>query len=201
MDLKAGKALEKIAAESLEKCVARLTRVSTAEWNVADSVVSWRSRAEAVKEHEESGSEEGAAAYFDVAGKHKFASLVVFRPSDIGLLSKGFLGFSFSRLSGLSQAQELLLSELGNIIVNSLVSSVSAALGSTFIPSVPKCVRGEIPFLLEALWASSDSAGKHTLVTVILNLRCCDNVARVEVITLIPEDMEAALAALPGAGD
>lgn len=197
MDLKAGKALEKIAAESLGKCVTRLTRVSTAKWSVADSSVTCRSREEAVKAHDSLAGGEGAATYFDVDGQFKFASLVVFRPGDVELLSKGFLGFSFSRLSSLSQAQELLLSELGNIIVNSLVSSISGALGGAYIPSVPKCVRGEIPFLLEALWSSFGETGRHTLVTVGLNLRCCEEVARVEVITLIPEDMEAALAALP----
>lgn len=196
MDVKAGKALEQIAAASLEKCVSKLSRISAGQWSVAAAAVSMRSMEEAIKEHAASPDRHtSAAVYFEVKGEYPFTSMVVFRPQDIEILSRGFLGFSFSKLPNLNQAQELLLSELGNVILNSLISSLSNALKRSFIPSAPKCVQGEIPFLLEALWASLDRSGRHSMVTIMLDLQCDKTLTRSEVIAVIPANMEAALAA------
>lgn len=201
MDVKAGKMLERVAVAALEKCVSKLSRISAGKWSVAEASVSMRSMDEAVRAHAAAGHATSAAVYFELKGEYPFTSMVVFRPGDIEILSKGFLGFSFSKLPNLNQAQELLLSELGNIILNSLASALSNALKRSFIPSAPKCVQGEIPFLLEALWTSLDRSGRYSLVTVTLNLQCGADLTRSEVIAVIPANMEAALAAAlePGA--
>ncbi len=191
MNDKARQALERIAFLSLERCVAKLSRISAGRWKVAEAAVSLRSMEEAIAS---APSGAGAAVYFDVSGECPFASMVVFRPDDIEILSRGFLGFSFSKLPTLSQAHELLLSELGNIILNALVGSLSGALGRSFLPSVPKCVQGEPRFLLEALWTSMDRGSRHSLVAVTLDLECDGNVTRSEVLTVIPDAMEEALA-------
>ena len=192
MDTKAGKILERIAVASLEKCAGKLSRISTGEWSVEDTRVSCRSLEEAISGHSDSRGT-GAAVYFEIAGEYAFTAMVVFRPEDIETISKGFLGFSFSRMPSLNQAQELLLSELGNIILNTLISSLSNSLKRSFMPSVPKCVQGETRFLLEALSTAMDRGQRHSLVTVILDLKCDAAVTRSEVITLIPENMEKAL--------
>lgn len=195
MHTKAGQILERIAVESLGKCVAKLSRISAGEWSVADARVNWRSMEEAIGEHAEDPRGTGAAAYFEITGEYPFTSMVVFRPEDIDVISKGFLGFSFSKLPSLNQAQELLLSELGNVILNSLLGSLSNTLKRSFLPSAPKCVQGEVRFLLEALWTATGPAGRHSLVTVILDLKCDGTVTRIEVIALIPDNMERALIA------
>lgn len=195
MDTKAGQILERIAVASLEKCVAKLSRISAGEWSVADARVSWRSMAEAIREHSGGPRGTGAAAYFEITGEYPFTSMVVFRPEDIEVISRGFLGFSFSKLPSLNQAQELLLSELGNVILNSLLGSLSNTLKRSFLPSAPKCVQGEIRYLLEALWTATEQAGRQSLVTVILDLRCDGTVTRIEVLALIPDNMERALIA------
>ncbi|OGR52903.1 MAG: hypothetical protein A2049_07310 [Elusimicrobia bacterium GWA2_62_23] len=196
MDDKAAKILERIALAGLEKCVAKLSRISAGRWSVADVKVSYRSMQEAINDHAASRGT-GAAAYFEVKGEFPFTSMIIFRPQDIEIISKGFMGFSFSKMPSLNQAQELLLSELGNIILNSLVSSLSNALKKSFLPTAPKCVQGETQFLLEALWTAVDR-GPHKLVTVTLDLQCDGNVTRSELITLIPESMEKALLAGQG---
>ena len=195
MNTKAGKILERIAVAGLEKCVAKLSRISAGKWSVADVRVSMRSMEEAIKEHS-SGADHGAAVYFEISGETPFTSMIVFRPEDIEIISRGFLGFSFSKLPSLNQAQELLLSELGNIILNALISALSNTLKRSFLPSAPKCVQGETPFLLEALWVSLGRSGRYSLVTVMLDLQCDNRVTRSEVIAIIPENMEAALAAV-----
>lgn len=196
MDAEASKILERIAMTSLEKCVSKLSRVSAGKWNVAAVRVSCRSMEEAVKERSSGPGGAGAAVYFEVHGEYSFTSMVVFRPEDIDTISRGFLGFSFSKLPNFNQTQELLLTELGNIILNALISSFSNALKRSFLPSAPKCLQGETPFLLEALWAAQGRAGRHSLITVTLDLKCGNKATRSEVIAIIPENMETALAAV-----
>ncbi|MDA8132385.1 MAG: hypothetical protein M0011_12860 [Elusimicrobia bacterium] len=193
MQEKAAKALGEIAAESLEKCVSRLSRVSSGRWRVAGSAVSCRSMAEAVKEHSVRAAGESAGVYFDISGDFPFSSMVMFKTEDAEIYSRGFLGASFERFRNLGQAQELLFSELGNIILNSLAAAMSKATGRPLIPSVPKCVRGETQFLLEALWSSMGAPGKRNMLTVTLDLSCCGSVTQAELIVLIPEALEAAL--------
>ncbi len=192
MDEKASRILESITLLSLEKCAVKLSRISAGKWSVSDVRVSARSMEETIKDHASSRGP-GAAVYFEIAGEHPFTAMIVFRPEDIDTISRGFLGFSFSNLPSLSQAQELLLSELGNIILNSIVSSLSNALKRAFLPSAPKCVQGEPRFLLEALWTSLGSGNPHRLVTVALDLDFDKAVTRSEVLVLIPESMEKAL--------
>lgn len=194
MNIKAGRILERIAAESIEKCVAKLSRISAGKWSVADVRVSLRSMEEAIKEHGSSG-ENGAAVYFEVKGETPFTSMIVFRPGDMEIISRGFLGFSLSKLPSFSQAHELLLSELGNIILNSFISSLSNTLKRGFLPSIPKCVQGETQYLLEALWTSIDRGNRQSLVTVMLDLRCDNALTRSEVLVLVPDGMERALEA------
>ncbi|MHB0995144.1 MAG: hypothetical protein ACYC2I_02105 [Elusimicrobiales bacterium] len=192
MDEKASRILESIAQLSLEKCAVKLSRISAGKWSVSDARVSARTMEEAVKAHAASRGQ-GAAVYFEIAGDHPFTAMIVFRPEDIDVISRGFMGFSFAKLPKLSQAQELLLSELGNIVLNSIVSSLSNALKKAFLPSAPKCVQGEPRFLIEALWDTVGAGGGHRLVAVSLDLNYDNAVTRSEVLVLIPESMEQAL--------
>ena len=186
--------LEGIAVAGVEKCMAKLSRVSAAKWSVAGIRVSRGSMDDVVRSHSAAGGT-GAAVYFEVAGEHPFTSMVVFRPEDIDILSRGFLGFAFSKLPGMNQAQELLLSELGNIILNAFISALSNALKRSFLPSAPKCVSGETQFLLEALCHTLGGKQPRSVVTVTLDLQCDKSVTRSEVVALIPESLELALRA------
>ncbi|HNW44463.1 MAG TPA: hypothetical protein PKI19_08155 [Elusimicrobiales bacterium] len=196
MDTKNDRILEKIAGASMEKCMAKLSGVSAGKWSVSTIRVSRCSMDEAVRGH--AAGRAGAAVYFSVAGEYPFNSMVMFRPEDVEIISRGFLGFSFSKLPGFGHAQELMLSELGNIILNAFISALSNALRHSFLPSAPKCVNGEAEFLLEALWETLPEGRPHSVVTMILDLKCDNSVTRSEVVAVIPESLEQALASAAG---
>jgi chemotaxis protein CheY-P-specific phosphatase CheC len=177
----------------MEKCMAKLTRVSAGKWGVAGISVTRRNMDEAVNAPSSAGP--GAAVYFEVSGEYPFTSMVMFRPEDMEIISRGYLGFSFSKLPVLNQAQELMLSELGNIILNAFISALSNALGRSFLPAAPKSVQGEPEHLLGALWATLDQSQRYSVATVTLDLRCDNEITRSEVIAVIPESLELALAA------
>ncbi|MBU2572719.1 MAG: hypothetical protein KKH28_01395 [Elusimicrobia bacterium] len=192
MDTKVNRMLEEIIAAGMGRCVAKLSRVSAGKWSVDGVSVFRRSMDEVLSGH---AAAPGARAvvYFEIRGEHPFTSLVVFRSEDIEILSRGFLGVSFSKLPAPSQSQEPLFSELGNIILNAFIGSIFDALRSGFLPAAPKCVQGEPQYLLEAIWMTLDPEQQHNVATVTLALRCDSVITRIEVIAVISESLERAL--------
>ncbi len=191
-EIETNRTLESIAAASLERCAERLSRISSGKWTVAGVRVSHGDMEEIVKKHTVPGAT-GFGVYFSVAGDYPFTSLVIFRPGDIDVISYCFLGMS--KLPGLSQAQELLFSELGNIILNSVISALSNKLKRGFLPSTPKCLQGEPRFLLEALCETLESGQRYSMAGMTLDLRCGKDAARCDAVVVIPESLDKVLAA------
>ena len=192
MNIKTNSILETMVAASVKKRVAMLSRVSTGKWSVADISVPQRSMDEILSGHTAARGA-GAAVYFEVCGEHPFTSMVLFRQEDIDIISRSFLGFSILKLQLFNQAQELLLSELGNVVINAFNGALSNILGRGFLPSAPKCVRGVPRELIEALWTALKPGQVHNVVTVALELRCGKDMTHSEVIALIPKSLEQAL--------
>lgn len=188
----AGRTLKEIASASIERCTARLSRLSAGKWSVAGIRVSQGSMDEIVTGHTVAGAS-GFAAYFRVAGECPFSSIIIFKPEDIGIISRAFLGTA--QLPGISQAQELLFSELGNIILNSVISALSNKLKRGFLPSAPTCVRGESRFLLEALCDTLDSEQRYSVAAITLDLKYEGDTTRCEAVVVIPESLDKALSA------
>lgn len=193
MEIRAEQALEAIARASMEKCAAKLSRISSGKWRLAGVGVRRRTMAEIVESYPLE-SEGGAGVFLEVGGAEPFSSMVVFRPEDLEVICRGFLGYSFSKLPVLNQAQELLLSEVGNILLNFFISAMSNALGRSFLPSAPKCVQGGPRFLLEALWATLNAGKPYSVALMTLDLGCDKDVTRIEIVAVIPEGLEQALA-------
>lgn len=171
----------------MRKCVARLSRASTGRWSVGSVTAVHRSVDQAGDEL--ASVAPGLAVCFDVAGETPFSCMVAFRPEDAETVSRGYLGFSYTAVSS---AKELLFSEIGNIMVNAFLSSLSDALKRQYLPSVPRCVAGEPAFLLEALWAGC-GCRKHGVVMITLDLRCDGKTTRSVVAAVIPDKLEEVL--------
>jgi len=185
-------ALGRIAALGLRKCVDKLTRVSAGAWSIACTETATGTIAEAVKRH---AADEGevAAVYFEVKGELPFIAIIFFSQRDIGVITKCMLGYTFSASPSMTQTGELLLSELGNIILNSLVSSFSNALKRVFMPTAPRCLRGEPKYLLEAMGVAAEVQKSYRTLSIKLDIQCGKNMTRSEVLGLIPEKLEQEL--------
>ena len=184
----ANEMLGKVAVASLQKCVEKLTKVSAGVWSIAGADVSIGSLDEAMK-HRSSEEGEASAVYCEVKGEQPFITMILFDPRDIDRISKCFLGYSFSISTVLSQAEELLLSELGNIILNSFISALSNILKRTFIPSAPKCLRGSQQYLLETIGAALDVRQRYHVINLKLDIQCDNSVTRSGILALIPEKL------------
>lgn len=184
--------LEGIAAAGMERCLERLSRISYGKWSVAGIRVTRGSMDEVVGAHNITGIS-GFAVYFTVTGECPFTSIIMFKLEDVGIISRGFLGST--KLPDLGQAREFLFAELGNIILNSVISALSNKLKRGFLPSAPKSVQGETRFLLEALWDTLDEGQRYSAASITIDLRCGEETARSEVVVVIPESLDRALAA------
>lgn len=187
--MNADEILGRIAAASLRKCAQRLSRVSTGTWDISGVDVSMGSLEGAVRRHS-SDNAESVAVYFDVKGELPFAAILLFDPRDIERVAGAFLGRAFMQGPDMDLAAEEFLSDLGNIILNSFVGALSDALERMFLPSTPRCIRGEPRHLLEAMEIFMDVTRSCRIVCVELSLQCGGSPVRTELLGLIPEKLE-----------
>jgi chemotaxis protein CheY-P-specific phosphatase CheC len=186
--------LSRITVASLKKCVEKLTRVSAGAWSVACADMSMGTLDETVKRHAlEDGEGDATAVYFEVKGELPFIAIILFNQCDINVITKCMLGYSFSPLPAVTQTGELLLSELGNIILNSFVSALSNALNQVFVPTAPRCLKGEPRYLLEAMGVAREIKQRYRIVSIKLDIQCGKSSTKSEVLGLIPEKLEEEL--------
>ena len=184
--------LEGIVTAGMARCEEKLSGISEGKWTVAKVRVSQGSMDEIVSRHTVTGAS-GFAVYFSVAGDCPFTSMAIFRPEDVNIISRGFLGTP--QLPGLRNAQDFLFSGLASIILNSIISALSNKLQRAFLPAAPKCMLGETRFLLEALWGTLDAGQRYSAASITLDLKCGADTTRCEIVVVIPESLDKALAA------
>ena len=180
--------LGRVAVAGMQKCAESLSRVSAGIWSISGVDVSVGTLAGVIKRR---GSDAGetAAVYFDVKGEQQLIAMVLFDLRDMDRISQCFLGYSFAISPGLSQAGELLLTELGNIILNSFISGLSNTLKRILMPSAPACLRGGPNYLLGALGAVMDVEQRYRIVSIKMSVQRDKSVTRSEVLGLIPEKL------------
>ncbi len=188
MEEKAGAILERLTLSGLEKCLARLAKVSAGTWRINGVKVSRGTLEDAVAQHD--FSHPGAAVYFHVKGEFPFTSMMLFDLEDMELISKCFLGYSFPKAPTFTQTEEVLLMELGNIVVNAFINAVLNALKRSTMPPVPLCVDGNLRQVAAGAGAGSDPAKDYLVVAVSLAMQCDKLASATEVIGLVPAELE-----------
>ena len=187
MDAKEIGILGRLAVSSLEKCLAKLSAVSAGTWRVDSISVSPATPGDAFKRHDFTNP--AAAVYFNVEGEFPFASVMLFDPQDIECISKCFLGYSFPGAPGLKQSEEAMLVELGNIVLNSVVSAVSDGLKKILTPTIPSYAHGDAGLIVEELGTVMDAEQRCRVIIIRLAIQCGGLVSTSELFGLIPEKL------------
>ncbi|MBI4655928.1 MAG: hypothetical protein HY746_04170 [Elusimicrobia bacterium] len=172
--------------------MSKLSRISSGDWSILNVKISNKTLEEMIRE---SAIEEdfNAGVFFEVKGEFPFVAMIVFRPKDIEIVSKCFLGYSLARIGALSNVEELMLSELGNIIVNSFIGSLSNLMSTTFLPSVPKCIQGPRNSILEAFETMLLKTARHTIINVFMEMKYCQLNSKCDIVAVVPENLEKAI--------
>ena len=178
--------LDVTAQQGLEKCLSRLSRISTGEWRTA-MVTACSGRARDVVGRY--AREEAHAVFLRLSGLPVYSFMLV-SPRDIECVSRGFTGHSFPHTEKTSVGEEIMLTELGNIILNSLVNSLLNAAGGSALPDLPEYFEGKAADLEKALAARMPLDETCRVISAAVSLRC-EGLASWTMHAFIPEDMAA----------
>ena len=184
--------LEQLAAASLKKCLLRLSRVSAGTWEVLEIKASAGTLEYAVKQHDFKNP--AAAVYFSLNAGSPLTAIMLFNPQDMECISKGFTGHSFPRGARTTPAEEIMLLELGNIVLNAMVNSVLNVIKKSAMPAVPEFMEGDAPGLVSGLGASVDLKREFCVIKATLAIRCDTSVTNTEVFALVPGELLSGIA-------
>lgn len=183
--------LRRLAVSGLERCLARLSRASAGAWELTGSAVFRGTLPVAIGKHDFKNNS-AAAVYFEVKGEFPFTSMMLFDPDAAGHLSKCFLDKSFSRASHPEITGEVVLLELGNIILNSLINAVLNFVKRSSIPSLPRYVEGSPLQIIEGVGAEVGLKRNFRIFKATLLTSRGGRAGKSEVFALIPDKLAAA---------
>lgn len=192
MDDKINDLLKRLAVSSLETCLARLSSVSAGTWSVVSAGVRRETLQAALKRHPfKSG--EAVAVYFSVAGEHPMLSLMLIEPDELECVSRCFLGYAFPGIPGIKLPEEVMLLELGNILLNSVISALSNGLKKVMMPDVPRYKQGDALGLALELGLLPGQAPSFRVIALALDIKSGESVSRSTVLCLVPEELAGEL--------
>lgn len=177
--------LETVTLQGLQKCLARLSRISTDNWRAASVKVYPGKAADALAPY----ASKDVAAVCMVMDAMPLACVMAADPLDIECLSKGFTGHSFPNGGRITPADEIMLEELGNIVINAMVNSLLNALKSSVLPALPRFVHGTAERLTAELGPRMDLNKDYRIISVKVVLDCGGLRALLDLFTLLPEEL------------
>jgi len=184
-------ALENLAARSLETCLQRISRVSAGTWKVLEVKAGSGTLETALKLHAYKGT--AAAVYFNLKDIAPLTAVMLFEPADLECISKGFTGHSFPRSGAITMAEEVMLTELANIVLNALINAPLNALKKSFMPAVPLFVQGDLQRLALELGRVTGPGTNFKIIAASISVQSGNCASRTEVFTLLPEELAQAL--------
>lgn len=191
--------LESLTALSLAKSLLRLSRVSAGTWQVLGAKVSYGSLKDALRCHD--FTRPASVVYFPLPNAAPLTGIMLFDRKDIECISKCFTGHSFPPSPVTTPAEEIMLTELGNIILNAVMNTLLNALKKGFMPVVPKFTEGTIDQVVAELSRIPKLKQDFRNIVVTMEMRTDKAAARSELVVLLPEEMALELEILrPPAG-
>ena len=179
--------IARLTTLSLGKCLLRLSRVSAGAWQVAGVSVSAGTLRDALNSHD--FTNQAAGVYFNLAGMSPVTAIMLFDSADLGCVSKCFTGHSFPHGGVITPADEIMLTELGNIVLNSLINSILNALRKSFMPALPLFAQGNRDAIAGEISKQVNPNLAFRIVASTLDLKSGTDLARVQVLVLLPEEL------------
>ncbi|MCM2266964.1 MAG: hypothetical protein NDI60_04220 [Elusimicrobiales bacterium] len=199
MSPKPSLALESLTALSVAKCLLRISRVSAGTWHVLGTKVAYGSLRDALKLHD--FTRPASAVYFTLPGAAPLTGIMLFDRADMACVSECFTGHAFPRSAATTPAEEIMLTELGNIVLNAVMSTLLNALKKSFMPAVPRFTEGGIEALIAEFKRIPKLQQDFRNIAVTVEMRTDKAAAKSELLVLLPEELALELENLrPPAG-
>lgn len=175
--------LDRLTLQSLQRCLDRVSGISAGVWRLSVGPARAGGPPEALAPH----GAEAAAVYLSLEGLPLFALMLV-NPQELECLARAFTGHAFPRGPRVSGAEQVMLSELGNIILNAMLNPLVNSLKKSAMPTLPSFFEGPYAGLAAELAALPASAPPLRTVPALISLDCCGASASVHLFTFLPED-------------
>ncbi|HBA61594.1 MAG TPA: hypothetical protein DCZ92_12425 [Elusimicrobia bacterium] len=179
----------RLAGAGIEKCLGRLSRAYSGAWRLLGVSVFPGSMADAVGRHD---FKDGAAAvHVNVQSAQPFLTVLLFGSGDVGHIAKCFLAEPFSEAREIAQFEDVMLLEIGNMILNALINSLLNAIKQSAVPSVPGLLKGDARSILGGLGGMIDTAAGARVIVADISIELDGRTCRGEVAAVIPEELAA----------
>lgn len=184
--------LDILVQRNLDRSLSRISLISTGRWRAA-MVNSYSATPRAVLARY---AADPSVAVFMKLNELPLGAVMLLRPEDVECVSRGFTGHSFPASGKVSKADEIMLTELGNILLNAAVDSLLNALKKSALPAIPLLLEGAAAALAErgAGLLAMDSPGRA--VSAALSLEC-EGLAVWTLHVFVPEDLAREIEARP----
>lgn len=182
-------ALERLAGAGIEKCLDRIARAYSGAWRLSGVSAFSGTMSEAVGRHEFKGP--AAAVQITVECGLPFATALLFNAEDVGHISQCVLGEPFAEARKIDQFEDVMLLEVGSIILNALINSLLNAIKQSAVPSVPALLKGEAGSILQGLGGTGGAAVGSRMIVAGISVELDGRVCRGEAISMIPEELAA----------
>lgn len=177
--------LHALARAGLERCLARVSRSSTGTWRVTACS---RYPGTAAGLFGERAGRPAAAVYLALDSA-PLCALLLASPAELECVSRGFTGHGFPAGPAVSPAEEIMLSELGNILLNAFVNPLLNALGKGLLPAIPWFTDGDAGTIPARLPPGPVLAAGRRILRAAIDLRCGEASAQLELFAFLPEEL------------
>jgi len=184
-------AITRLAAGGLSECMLKVTDASSWAWELCGVRVFHGKIADAVSQAEFGRS--AAAVQVNIRDGFPFAAAMIFRAEDIGFISGCFVRGPLHRTGGIKDLEEVMLMEIGSIILNAMVNPLIGALKKSSIASVPMFIKGGPGTVAAGLGACLDPKQEFRIISASLAMRREGRLARAGVLGILPEELAAEL--------
>jgi hypothetical protein len=175
--------LDQLTLQSLQRCLTRVSGISSGTWRAACAAPYPGGPADALKQYEAAAT----AVYLRLEGLPLFA-LMLINPDELECVSLAFTGHSFPRGQGVNSADQVMLSELGNILLNAMLNPLINAVKKSAMPSLPRFFEGPAAELAAELAALPGPGVPLRVVPAGIALECRGAFASVRLFAFLPED-------------
>jgi chemotaxis protein CheY-P-specific phosphatase CheC len=131
--------VEEVFIKGINKSFERINKVSSSKWFLKNFSTGIKS-----------GDFESVSVYL-ISDKKDVALVIVIKKDDVYDLVKFFVGRNIDNIFSSSKFYEFVVCEIGNIILNSILSEIANYIGVKIIPNVPAVLNGYKNFILENL--------------------------------------------------
>jgi hypothetical protein len=172
--------LARLAAAGLEKCMQRMTAVSSCAWQLAGTRVFTGKVRHAIRSEDMASSP--AAIRVKIKGTPSFTTVLVYNSQETAHIAGCFVEGGFYSLPSVDQP-EVTLIEIGNIVLNALANALLRAIGRTAIPSVPAYFKGDYGAMEAWLGAGPED---FTIISARFTMQREGRTASAEVFAFLP---------------